>query len=69
MIDSGVLTAEAVAVRSLDLTGDGKQDPVIDGKELGCSRSRTMFCGGTNLWRCAKVLVWSEGAFRASGEH
>ena len=111
-IDNGVLTVETGAVRSMDLTGDGKQDAVIDGQDLSCSSSRTLFCGGTggcrlflmaggtvteemskgwtlarlgqmpvvllqvhgsecggtNLRRCVKALVWSDGAFRAAGD-
>lgn len=111
-LDGGVLTLQPDAIQRLDLTGDGLPDEVVDGQDLSCSSSHTLFCGGTggcrlflivgdhvteemtkgwelirfgdlpvlllqvhgsfcggtNLRRCVKALVWSEGAFRSIGE-
>ncbi|WP_420402744.1 hypothetical protein [Nisaea sp.] len=57
-IDGGLLTLEADAIQRLDLTGDGRPDEVIDGRDLSCSSSRTLFCGGTG--GCRLFLVVGE---------
>ncbi|MGP1394642.1 MAG: hypothetical protein ACTS3R_03945 [Inquilinaceae bacterium] len=109
--DSGVLSTTDRTVLSVDLTGDGRPDDLVDTSEFSCSSAASLYCGtggcslfavvdetvtnflvkdwkivtwadepilllavhgaecgGTNLRRCFKAVVWSEGAFRSLDE-
>ncbi|WP_193185635.1 hypothetical protein [Nisaea sediminum] len=55
-IDGGILTVGTNAIQHLDLTGDDIPDALIDGWELSCSSSHTLFCGGTGGCRIFLVV-------------
>lgn len=73
-LENGVLTVEADAITSVDLTGDGAADEILDYSKISCSTALTYWCGsggcavgfyanGAKLEIAARnwtVINWSE---------